>query len=207
MWDNCRCILILPMLVLAACSPYETYVVPTTSIATVLQSTGYPSVLRNSRPYILAEQSIIYPGDRISTDEQSRVQLQLQNGQVLKLSTRSQLLVSPTILDTKIQEFSLSKGSLEFSGNTIGDAHYKVQTTIATASNHLWLAYSRNQNGIDLVSLGEETIKVSNQDGEVTLNTPYQATTILPGAAPQTPLIWSKKKFDELLKLSNRLSR
>ena len=55
---------------LAGCSslPYNSIPGP---IGTVTIAAGLPAVTRNNQPYILAEQSKIYIGDIISTDERS----------------------------------------------------------------------------------------------------------------------------------------
>jgi uncharacterized DUF497 family protein len=194
---------------LSGCSSYKPYVIQTVAVGAVLSSEGFPAVLRNSRPYILAPQSVIYPGDVVTTDEQSLVVLKLDDGSTLSLGTRSQLLVKQIEYDSeKMQSnLSLSRGSLEFNGAKASRNDNTISTTSAdihTESKHFWIGYTPGTNVVDVVSLSEAEILVTNINGSTTLDSPLETSAIPPGSAPQDPLIWSEKKFEELRNRRNR---
>jgi hypothetical protein len=62
-------------------------------IGTVTIAAGLPAVTRNNKPYILAEQSKIYIGDIISTDERSTTGLALVSGHTIDIPPQTQWLV------------------------------------------------------------------------------------------------------------------
>lgn len=190
-------------------------------VGEIVKSTGYPSVIRHSRPYILAAQSRLYEGDVITTDDQSLVNITLANNAVIKLGSRSQLLITELQVakdDSKTTSFArvtLSRGSMELDGrangvNPEGTNRIEISTSIAmvtTTSETLWLGYTDQNTSLDVVSLGSETVTVSNRDGTVAFASPYVASTTIAGSAPQTAITWSRKKFQDALDSATRIHR
>ncbi len=203
------------LILLSACSHYKPYVISTTPIGMVSASTGFPSVLRNARPYILDEQSQLYQGDVITTDEQSLVHINFNSGATLELGTQSQLLLSQysEIRHQRLHGLSLSKGSMTVSrrAGDFGVAPvFEIATTIATVESrgdNFWLGYTPASNGVDVVSLTHEPVTVRNKSGSIELNQPLQMTTVTPGGAPQAMLVWSEKKFERRKKPYTRVTR
>lgn len=203
------------LILLSACSHYEPYVISTTPIGVVAASTGFPSVLRNARPYMLDEQSQLYQGDVITTDEQSLVHINFNSGATLELGTQSQLLLSEyaEIKHHHLHGLSLSKGSMTVNrraGDFGGAPVFEIATTIATVESRgdqLWLGYTPASKGVDVVSLTHEPVTVRNRSGSVELNQPLQMTTVTPGGAPQAMLLWSKDKFERRKKQYTRVNR
>ena len=189
---------------LNACSNGGTAVNSTTVIGYVSQSTGFPSVLRNSRPYILAEKSQIFPGDVISTDEQSLVRVELTAANEIKLGTHSRLLI--TQIDQEdgdiLVNLNLSSGSLGVRGQSGHPVSYAINTAfaqVATKAQNFWLGYPPGIDSVDVVSLGEEDIIIKNRSGEARLNSPLQASSVTSGSAPTEPRFWSQNKLSETL--------
>ena len=77
---------------LAGCSSLPDNSIPG-PIGTVTIAAGLPAVTRNNQPYILAEQSKIYIGDIISTDERSTAGLALVSGHTIDIPSQKQWLV------------------------------------------------------------------------------------------------------------------
>ena len=114
-----RLILLAGLLLSTSCTVQIPYTAIATTVGTVVQSTGLPSVMRNSRPYILAEQSRIYADDIISTDGYSLVKILMNSGSTVELGTRTRMRlmeVATNGSNTRTQ-LNLSMGSLEISAN------------------------------------------------------------------------------------------
>ncbi len=172
--------------------------------ANVLSSTGYPTVNRVGRSYILAPQSVLYLNDVITTDAVATVALQLTGGSRIELGNNSSLLFSGLSDEATPPGigFTLTRGSLMLSGNKSGARNYEIATSMAlieTGSEHFWLGYSAARDSIDIVSLGVEPVLIKNGDGSVLLTAPYEATTIIGASAPQAIKKWAPEKFSETL--------
>jgi hypothetical protein len=202
---------LLTVTLLTGCSTYEPYVISTTPIGTVTRSTGFPSVMRNARPYILAQQSQLYQGDIVTTDEQSLVTLRLASGATVELGTRTQLLIKyfGQNGNRHLHELSLSRGSIHLSSPTVSN-EFKLATTISainTSTSALWLGYLPADRGVQVLSLGTDPVEVSNVNGAVTLTAEYEVTTITPGGAPQQPLTWSAQRYESVKRTTTRIMR
>lgn len=203
-------VLLLTGFLLTSCTT-AVYQPETTPVALVTFSQGFPSVSRNSRPYILAEQSKIFPNDMVTTDEQSRVHLRMASGTLLKLGTYSQLFLAGfTQSDNSLILLNLASGSLEIERTASIRHRVRIGTALAdieTETSKLWMAYDASTRNIHIVSLGFEDIRVTNRHGSVTLSAPLQMTTVSPGAAPQAILEWSQARFTTVRDHYNRISR
>lgn len=188
---------------LSGCSTYRPYVVPEFSIGSIVAAKGQPSVLRNSRPYIVANQSQIYPGDVLTTDDQSFVHLSLGPNTHLKLGPRSQLMIADFRMKegSSTGEFTLRSGSVEFSGTGAAKNRLSITTTMALIvanSPTVWLGYSNEGSQLDVVSLGSIPITVRNRDGSAVLDSPLERTAIRARSAPFKVKQWTEKKFNQV---------
>lgn len=187
--------LLLVLLSLTACSLYEPYVVQTSPIGKVTAASGYPEVMRNARPYMLDEQSLLFLGDILTTDEQSLVQVSLDTGVVIETGTRTQLRFGETGEEHRL---TLTAGSAEIY-DTQSVNEFQITTNFArivSNSGHVWVGYLTSGNGIEVVSLSDAPVTVSNDDGSVVLTAPMQVTSLRPAAAPQQAGYWSAQRFD-----------
>lgn len=205
-----RLLLVAACLLQVACSSVQSSTAPTSVIGKVSMSTGFPSVLRNSRPYILAEQSAVFTGDILITDEQSLVNFTLGDGISIKLGTHSRLMVSeytPSGDSARII-LSLSTGSMEIEAPRSGD-RYEITTTMAdirTRAHHFWLGYDSTGRELEVVTLSSQPVRVKNRDGSVELASPLEASSVTAGTAPQKSPRWTRPKFEET-KNARRLIR
>lgn len=194
-----RPILLAGLLLGASCTLQTPYIAIATTVGTVVQSTGLPSVVRNSRPYILAEQSRIYADDILSTDSYSLVKILMNSGSTVELGTqaRMRLMEVATNGSNTRTQLSLSAGSLEISAANDAD-DFTINTNIArveSISANFWLGYADRGKSLDVISLGGTEVQVSNRGGQVTLTTSLTGTSITAGAAPQDIVSWSENKF------------
>ena len=194
-----RLILLAGLLLSTSCTVQIPYTAIATTVGTVVQSTGLPSVMRNSRPYILAEQSRIYADDIISTDGYSLVKILMNSGSTVELGTRTRMRlmeVATNGSNTRTQ-LNLSMGSLEISANNNAN-DFTINTNIArieSISASFWLGYANGGKSLDVISLGGNEVQVSNRGGEGTLAAPLTGTSITAGSAPQDIVAWSENKF------------
>ena len=196
----------------SSCITYQPHEVSFEPIGTVVQSTGYPAVIRNARPYIIAEQSTVFAGDVITTDDQSLVQLEFKTDTIVKLGKDSQLLITDMQINetSSISQLTLRNGSLEIEGDSAGNNNMTISTSIAMIETHsesLWLAYAQANTQLNVVSLGANPITISNQDGTQVLDSELRATTINAGSAPQRAATWTRQKFVNLRDDHVRISR
>jgi len=194
-----RLIFLAGLLLGASCTYQIPYIAIATTVGTVVQSTGLPSVVRNSRPYILAEQSRIYADDIISTDGYSLVKILMNSGSTVELGTqaRMRLMEVATNGSNTRTQLSLSTGSLEISATSDTD-DFTINTNIArieSISASFWLGYADGGKSLDVISLGGTEVQISNRGGEVTLTTPLTGTSVTAGSAPQGIVAWSENKF------------
>lgn len=199
------------LLLSAGCNYYDSYVVSTEPVGEVVESTGFPAILRNARPYMLAKGSKIYPGDIVSTDEQSLVVLGLETGITLTMATRSELFISLVQIDSRNSriEANLSEGAMEISAPALSDTLFSISTThgdVQTRAPAFWLGYQRTKNRVEVIHLSEGSIEISNLNGAVVLDRAYQGTLISPGSAPRTPRIYGEERYRVLQAYHHKIS-
>lgn len=192
-------LLLIATLTTSGCVQQAPFLPVTDAIGQVEIADGFPSVTRNSRPYILDEQSRIYAGDLLRTDERSTLTIQLASGSVISLGPETQLLFN--VVERRGNEFrsslSLTAGSMRVSETTSAEHTLMVRTRIATAvssSGAFWLGYDRDNPTLIVIALGDRTVSVSNTDGKVELNRQNDTTSISAGAAPRTTTSWSEDR-------------
>ncbi len=199
---------LIALIWVAGCSslPYQSLSGP---IATVKSAAGLPGVTRNNQPYILAEQSKIYIGDIISTDERSTARLALVSGHTINIAPQTQWLVIDVTsngIDYKSNS-SLSRGALQVKGPGDRPHEFNIRTAIAelqTLAAHFWLGYHKGDNaGLTVAAMDGVPVTVRNRNGETILTAPLQTTTIAPGVAPQITVDWSEQKMQNTIDYYN----
>jgi hypothetical protein len=192
-------LLLIAVLATSSCAQQTPFLPVTDAIGQVELADGLPSVTRNSRPYILDEQSLVYAGDLLRTDERSTLTIRLGSGSVISLGPETQLLF--TVVEQRENEFrsilSLTTGSMHVSQRTSADQELTVRTRIATAASRsgaFWLGYDRNNPTLTVIALGDRLVTVSNTDGEVELNRLHDTTSVPAGAGPRAVTGWSEDR-------------
>jgi hypothetical protein len=193
---------------LAGCTslPYRSIPGP---MGTVTYAKGLPAVTRNNQPYILAEQSKIYIGDIVSTDERSTARLTLVSGQIIDIPPQTQWLVIDVTtngVDYRSNS-SLVQGALLVKGPGDTPHQFTIRTAIAelqTLAEHFWLGYNKGSDaGLTVVAMDDVSVTVHNRDGTTTLTAPMQTTTVAPGVAPQDAVDWSEQKLQNTIDYYN----
>jgi len=197
-------LLLVALLATSGCVQQAPFLPVTDVIGQVEIADGYPSVTRNSRPYILDEQSRIYAGDLLRTDERSRLTIRLGSGSVISLGPDTQLLFAS--VEQRETEFrsslSLTAGSMRVSATTSTDHDLTVRTRIASAasiSGAFWLGYDRDNPALTVIALGDRPVTVSNTDGEVELVLARDSTNVPAGAAPRAVTRWSEDRVNRTI--------
>jgi hypothetical protein len=203
-WAAC----LIALTCVAGCTslPYNSIPGP---IGTITTAAGLPAVTRNNRPYILAEQSKIYIGDIISTDERSAAGLALVSGQIINIPPQTQWLVIDVTTngaDYKSNS-SLVQGALQVKGPGDTPHEFTIRTAIAvlhTLAEHFWLGYNKgNDAGLIVVAMDDVPVTVHNQDGTTILTAPMQTSSVAPGVAPQNAVDWSEQKLQNTIDYYN----
>lgn len=197
---------------LFACNHYEPFSPSTETIGIVTDSTGFPSVTRNSKPYILAPQSRIFAGDIITTDEQSLVRIALDAGTHLQLGTRTRLLIDDCQHRSQRNQcrVMLTSGSIDVASAAGMPTGFVVGTTVAevkSSAGSFWVGYEDKNRLVRVFSLSESDIRVSNEDGESVLLRPLDTTRILPGAAPAEVRSLTRQRVEQTMAGHQRIGR
>ncbi len=186
---------------LASCASFETEI-NFHHIGTVTDATGYPSLERVARPYIVGRQSVIYVRDAVTTDEEATVSLDLVSGTPLLLGHNTRVFFTGVSGgDQRYDiELSVTDGFFEVRGNENASHRYLINTTraiVETSAERFAIVYSESRDTIDVVSLSDRDITISNRNGTVQLTGPLEATSVSAGSAPQAPSAWSSVRLDE----------
>ncbi len=189
---------------LAGCSSFSYHSIPG-PIGTITVTAGIPAVTRSNRPYILAKHSKVYIGDLISTGQRSTARLVLVSGQTIDIPPQTQWLVIDVTtngIDYKSSS-SLALGALQVKGPGDTPHEFIIRTAIAelqTLAEHFWLGYHKKGNaGLIVIAMDDVPVTVRNRNGTTTLNAPRQTTTVAPGVAPQSTVVWSEQKLQNTL--------
>lgn len=202
-------LVLILLLALQSCSSAHPFLDQPDAIATVIESHGIPTLNRRALPYVLGNQSQLYQGDIVRTDNTSILTIELITGSRFTLSPRSELHIEEVSSNGSdwILRFNLASGAMEIAHSNKPET-FVIRTNIASVMGknaNLWVGYSAGYRRLDVVSLGQTDIVVSNQDGAVTLSVPMEASTILPGAAPQQKTQWSSAKLQATRQTFNRI--
>ena len=180
---------------LSGCTIHEPYSVATIPIGEVIAIDGYPAVQRNARPYILDQQSILYEGDILETDNISALSVLLANDMTIEtVHSSHQLRIGPHSQNQ--QTLTLTRGAAAIS---IGpNAELQLNTSLAkitVSGGKIWAGYEEDSITLQVVKLGYSEVVVENDDGKVVLSAPFDGTTVKASAAPLPVVRWSERKL------------
>ena len=158
----------------------------------------------------LALTSKVYSGDVIKTGKRGRIQIIFNDDTTMSIGRNATMKIEKYRYDQKgndgVAEMSVSKGSFRLVSGQIakmGKDRIKVNTPTATAGvrGTMGVGEVGPKKGLVIVFVGGKSIRVSNKKGAVELTKPKQGTKVLPNAAPQPAMMFSK---DFLTALMNR---
>lgn len=187
-------------LLLMGCQSEQTISEPLL-IGYVTNSQGFPVVNRNNQKYILARQSKIYAADVFDTNKSSKVEISLRDNTIITLGQRTHLVLHRFLLngDSSSIRLTLSKGTLFVKLNDSGSL--ELQTPLAVIqlqdANIIYVSFAANV--LEVVMTKDGTMMVSNDDGEVTINSTNFGTRVIAGSAPQTPFAWTRRRLQRLI--------
>lgn len=191
--------LLLGILLLVGCQSEQKSSEPV-SIGYVSDSLGFPMVNRNNQKYILARQSRIYPADIFDTDESSMIEITFSDESTITITQKSHLVLHNYANGNKSSsmDLNLTKGSMR--ADLKSKMRLKLHTPLAVVRLKGGSSYARfASNALEIVMLESGNMKVSNDDGEVAINTKSYGTTVVAGSAPQTPYFWSDRRLRRVI--------
>ena len=178
-------------------------------IGIVVQSSGYPSVSRRNRSYMLSTQSNIYQGDIIETDEGSMMKIKMNDGSTFVLGHNTHFVIHYYKYESKLKSLiariSFTSGSLLTS--TLEDtlaqkSRFEITTplgVIGAQAAEFWSGFTFGQNRLDTLMLKGSNVVISNDHGSAEIEENKYGTAIMGNSAPKKPEIWSNRKLDEAL--------
>ncbi|MCG5533992.1 FecR domain-containing protein [Halorhodospira sp. 9621] len=106
-------------------------------IGIVLANRGDPVLIRDGEEQSVGRRDEIRAGDRLRTDERSRLQMRLEDGQTLSLTENTELHIEAYAFDEKSgtgeSRKSLIEGGLRaITGQISGEGDYTIETEVAT---------------------------------------------------------------------------
>lgn len=175
-------------------------------IGTVTNYSGFPSVSRDNRLYILANQSKIYEGDILKTDSSSRLHITMSGDAQYQLGPNTHFVFHQfPLMDKPSQDhakMSFSSGSLTVKPSTrqySRSTRFTINTPYATLSVRdagFWAGFIFGNNMLDTVLLDSSSMRVANEHGETVIENPNLGTTIIGHSAPHSPKPWDDKKIN-----------
>lgn len=177
----------------------------THTIGVVKAASGFASVVRNNRNYILDSQSRIFKGDIVRTDGNSKTSIEMIDDSLIQIGPDSHIVFhlydyTPDA-DSPNARIVLTTGSLRISTRFVGSGRrtrYEIQTPVAVINvlgADVWGGFIFTDNTLDVALLAGRGISVENSHGQVEITTAGQGTTVIGRAAPQPPRPWSISKL------------
>ena len=197
--ETCLFIIVSTYLLLMGCQSEQVISEPLV-IGYVTNSQGFPVVNRNNQKYILARQSKIYLADIFDTNKSSKVEISLLDNTIITLGQRSHSVLHRFVQDddSSSTRLTLTKGTLLTKMDNPGSL--ELQTPLAVIQLQGANIYARFAASMLEVALTNDgTMVVSNDDGQVTIDTANLGTTVIAGSAPQTPYSWTLRKLQRVI--------
>ena len=187
MWNLKLSVLVL-LAVLSGCSfTHDDFTAPE-PIGRVIAANGFPVVIRNNQRYILAAQSEIYLSDIINSNDESRVEILLTDGELIAVGPESHLVLHES------NRLTLTRGSVFIS--VVENSRLRLGTSLAalTLKTGSMLAMLNARTLETCLISGDLT--VSNDNGETELLNPVTGASVIAGSAPQTPVNWGERRLE-----------
>lgn len=179
------------------------------SIGIVVQSSGFPTVIRKNRNYMLASQSRIYQGDIVETDGDSMIKIKMNDGSTFILGHDTHFVIHyykyESNLKSLIARISFTSGALLTS--TVKDtlAHktrFEITTplaVIAVQSAEFWSGFTFGRNRLDTLMLSGTKVVIQNDHGSIEIKNNKSGAAVIGNSAPKAAEIWPNRKLDEAL--------
>ncbi len=196
--------LLLVGLLLGSCAQQAPFIAVSGAVGEIESAAGFPSVMRNARPYIVDERSRIYNGDILRTDQRSSMSARLASGGSIHISPNTQLrvnLVKQRGTDFQ-SEFSLNAGAIR----ALVIMPLKLRTSVAEVSaayGNFWVGYDNPE--LSVIALDNADVTISNTDGAVVLNEKLEGSTTRPGTAPGSVSSWSRERAENTMAFHNKV--
>lgn len=176
----------------------------TTEIGLVTESTGYPSVVRNNRSYILARESRIYATDVLDTDEDSMLQIRMIDDALITLAKDSHVVIHRYLQKTDAVriEATLTKGAIRATrqqdvNNNIEILFSTPIAAIRSFSHDFWVSFG--DRTLDVIMIKGAEMEVSNRSGKRQVTQPNYGIKVIAGSGPQEPILWNDSRISNAI--------
>lgn len=176
----------------------------TTEIGLVTESSGYPSVVRNNRSYILARESRIYSTDVLDTDEESMLQIRMIDDTLITLAKSSHVVIHRYLqkVDAARIEATLTKGAIRATRkhdveNNIEILFSTPIAAIRSFSHDFWASF--HDRTLDVIMIDGKEIEVSNRSGKRQVTRPSYGIKVTAGSGPQEPILWNDARISSAI--------
>jgi hypothetical protein len=202
--------LVIATVLLASCqAELQPAASPPVVIGSVIDSSGYPEVIRKNRAYILAPQSKIYADDVLNTDDKSKVLISMKDGTTFQLGPDTHFVLHRyqiTANNMVSANMTITSGSLQANlatpENLQRPGSFELRTPLATVvgtSSEFWGGFSFSENTLDIALFSGEPMSIRNQHGEIKLDGDAWGTSVIGDSAPQPAKVWSNQKLAQAL--------
>lgn len=203
---NTHVVFILFVLLLAACTTQP----PTDPrhIGLVVTYSGMPSVIRNGKTYLLSNQSRIYSGDIVKTDEDSRLNIHMIDDTQIILGRESHFVFHVYKYEPRaffpVAHMTFSAGSLRAMTENVTRAwfgKFEIQTPLAVVQPEnadFWIEFAGSDNTLGIAMIEGKEVRVSNDHGTARIRRNEFGTSVQAGSAPQKPRRWSAREMKSI---------
>lgn len=155
----------------------------------------------------LAEGAVVYTEDVLTTGEDGRLEITLEDDTKLTLGANANLTIDTFVFEPEASKgtalLTVVKGAFRFTtGKLSGMADKKVEVktvfaNLAVRGTDFWGGPLNNQYGV-LVLKGK--VEVANEKGKVLIDQPMHGADVAAiGAKPEAPKAWPEAKRDKAL--------
>lgn len=203
---NTHVVFILFALLPAACTTQP----PTDPrhIGLVVTYSGMPSVIRNGKTYLLSNQSRIYTGDIVKTDEDSRLNINMIDDTQIMLGRESHFVFHVYKYDPDtffpLAQMTFTAGSFRARTENVTRAwfgKFEIQTPLAVVQPDdadFWAEFSDSDNTLGVAMIEGKEVRVSNDHGTAQIRQSTFGTSVHAGSAPQKPRRWSGREMKSI---------
>lgn len=180
-----------------------------TEVAKTLRTEKHVNAVLNHAVRQLKRGDPIDQQDIIKTGEQARASFRFNEGTVITLGAKTEMVVSEFIHTNKKKSaaFEFATGAFRIVTGLITKTEsprFTVDTpmgAIGVRGTDFWGGNLANDQSIDVILLdSEHPLTIENEFGKVIIDTAGYGSTLQPGKAPTKPVQWSKEKLAKAVK-------
>lgn len=173
-------------------------------IGIVTAATGTPSIERYNEHFLIGVQSLIYQGDIIETDADSRARIRMIDHAVIHLGSDTHLVIHRFDYNP---DNSTSSASMTFTSGAIRidsggkkvlrSPDFRIETPLASVRVRcldFWAGFNDRDTRLELLLLKGNDVAVTNDQGSIKIDSMDFGTSVIAGGTPEVPMRWTAHK-------------